>query len=71
MEFAFSLKRKWIRAGSVVIGLFLAWHQSAYLNQVFALNNQRSDNEIAVVHEIGPRLLRDFEKKEIVFVGEL
>lgn len=69
MEFAFSLKRKWMRAGSVVIGLFLAWHQSAYLNQVFALNNQRSDNEIAVVHEIGPRLLRDFEKKEIVFVG--
>lgn len=69
IEFVFSFRKRWMRTGCIMIALFLVWRQSAYLNQIFALNNQRSDNEIAVVHEIGIRLLRDFEEKETVFVG--
>jgi hypothetical protein len=49
--------------------LFLAFRQAIYLHQIAALNNQRSDNEIAVVHQLGIRLKSEFEDKPVVFVG--
>ena len=49
--------------------LFVCWHQSVFLNNTFALNNQRSDNELAVLHGIGQRLTCDYEKKPVVFVS--
>ena len=50
--------------------LLLCLHQSIYLHQILALNNQRSENELAVVRQIGFRLKSEFEQKPIVFVGK-
>ena len=36
---------------------------------MLALNNQRSDNEIAIVHQLGYRLKSEFEDKPVVFAG--
>lgn len=49
--------------------ILLCLHQSIYLHQILALNNQRSENELAVVRQVGFRLKSEFEHKPIIFVG--
>ena len=60
------------RSVGVIIFLFLAFRQSVYLNSLLALNNQRSDNEAAIVHEIGYRLYSEYDSnKPVVFTGSI
>lgn len=49
----------------------LCWHQAVYLNKLLGLNNLRSDYELATIRQIGSRLQSDFDKKPVVFVGNL
>ena len=39
------------------------------MNRLLGLNNLRSDNELAVIRQIGYRLVSEFEKKPVVFVS--
>lgn len=55
-----------------VIYLFLfvlCWYQAVYINRINGLNDLRSKNEIALIHQIGSRLVSEYEKKPVVFVG--
>lgn len=65
-----SVKKNW-RKYIYVLLFALCWHQAVYLNKLLGLNNLRSDNELAIIRQIGSRLLADFDKKPIVFVGNL
>lgn len=47
----------------------LCWHQSVCLNNILSLNNQRSDNELAMLHGVGQRITADYEKKPVFFVS--
>ena len=47
----------------------LCWHQAVYINRINGLNDLRSNNETAIIHKIGSRLVTEFEKKPVVFVG--
>ena len=47
----------------------ICWHQAVYLNRLLGLNNLRSDNELAVIRQIGFRLVSEFEKKPVIFVN--
>lgn len=54
----------------IILGLFLSLRQSIYLHQLLALNNQRSDSELAVVRNIGYELYSKHDiSKEVYFVG--
>lgn len=48
----------------------ICWHQAVYLNRILGLNNLRSDNELAIIRQIGYRLVSEFENKTVVFVGQ-
>ena len=74
---AFSFYLTIISASSTIWRRFLyavlfaiCWHQAVYLNRLLGLNNLRSDNELAVIRQIGYRLVSEFENKTIVFVGQ-
>ena len=58
----------WRRCLYVVL-LTICWHQAVYLNRLLGLNNLRSDNELAVIRQIGFRLVSEFDKKPVVFVS--
>lgn len=47
----------------------LCWHQAVYINRINGLNDLRSNNETAIIHKIGSRLVTEFENKPVVFVG--
>lgn len=52
------------------VALFaICWHQAVYLNRLLGLNNLRSDNELAVIRQIGFRLVSEYDKKPVVFVS--
>ena len=53
-----------------IILFALCWHQAVCLNRILGLNNLRSDNEVALIHQIGTRLTSEFEKKPVAFVGD-
>ena len=54
-----------------VLLMFMSYRQAVYLHELLALNNQRSDNETALVQNIGYRLYSEFDlSKEVVFTGE-
>lgn len=44
-------------------------HQSFYMNKLLCLNNQRSENELEIVRNIGQQLYSNFDKKPVVFVS--
>ena len=69
VELGMSLNRRGVRLAVLAAGLLLCLHQGVYLHRMLALNNQRSDNEIAVVHQLGTRLKSEYEDKTVVFVG--
>ena len=58
----------WQRCLYVVL-FGICWHQAVYMNRLLGLNNLRSDNELAVIRQIGYRLVSEFDKKPIVFVS--
>lgn len=65
-----SSKAEWRKYIYVVL-FGLCWYQSVYLNKLLCLNNLRSDNELAVIRQIGSRIQTDFEKKPVAFVGNI
>ncbi len=48
----------------------LCWHQAIFMNKISALNNLRSDNDLSVIRQLGKRIISQYEKKPVVFVGE-
>ena len=66
-----SFDKKWINIAVVAVLALVTVYQATYLSRMLELNNQRSENEIAVVHQLGMELTRDYKKdnKEIVFCG--
>ena len=60
---------KGLKTVTACILLLIIWQQSVYMNHVLALNNQRSDNEAAVVQQIGYQLKSQFDEKPVIFVG--
>ncbi|MDO5476256.1 MAG: glucosyltransferase domain-containing protein [Eubacteriales bacterium] len=58
------------RCGLILL-LFITWRQAAHLHMFLALNNQRYDNEAAVMHQICYRLLTEYDsEKPLIFVGD-
>ena len=58
------------RCGLVLL-LFITWRQAAHLHRFLALNNQRYDNEAAVMQQIGYKLTDEYDtSKPLVFVGD-
>ena len=54
----------------IVLLLFITWRQAAHLHRFLALNNQRYDNEAAVMQQIGFKLASEYDtSKPIIFVG--
>ena len=54
-----------------VLLMFMSYRQAIYLHELLALNNQRSDNEAALIQNIGYRLYSEFDiSKEVVFIGK-
>ncbi len=53
-----------------VLLLFLCFRQAVCVNSILTLNNQRSENEAAIVYQIGYQLKSEFEDKTVVFVGD-
>ncbi|MDO5131978.1 MAG: glucosyltransferase domain-containing protein [Eubacteriales bacterium] len=55
----------------IVLLLFIAWRQAAHLHRFLALNNQRYDNEAAVMQQIGYTLTTEYDtEKPLIFVGD-
>lgn len=67
-----SFDKKWINITVVSVLALITVYQATYLNMLLEWNHVRSENEIAVVHQLGMELTRDYKKsnKEIVFCGE-
>ena len=56
----------------LVLACFTSFRQAVFLNQTLSLNNQRSDNEAAIVYNIGTRLKSMYDNtKPVVIVGTL
>ncbi|MBQ6503257.1 MAG: glucosyltransferase domain-containing protein [Flexilinea sp.] len=70
VSFAVSCANKRLLTVAVLVfSGFICYRQSFFLNQVLALNNQRSDFEAAAIREVGFRLKTFYEEKPIMFVG--
>lgn len=58
------------RCGLVLL-LFITWRQAAHLHRYLALNNQRYDNEAAVMQELCFKLTDEYDtSKPMIFVGD-
>ena len=58
------------RCGLVLL-LFITWRQAAHMHRFLALNNQRFDNEAAVMRQIGYTLSTEYDtSKPVIFVGD-
>ena len=55
----------------IILLLFITWRQAAHLHRFLALNNQRYDNEAAVMQQIGYTLSTEYDtSKPMIFVGD-
>lgn len=55
----------------LVLLLFVVWRQAAHLHRYLALNNQRYDNEAAVMQQICYTLSTEYDtEKPLIFVGD-
>lgn len=65
--------KKRIRSAVIVLLMLVSLRQGVYLHTILALNNQRSDNEAAIVQQLGFRLYSEYDycnsRKLVVFVG--
>lgn len=53
----------------LILGV-LCFKQAVYLDSLLTLNHLRSENEIAMVYQIGYHLKSEYDDKEVVFVGD-
>lgn len=65
------LKKKELAIIFFVVTGYISYRQAAFLNKTLALNNQRSDNEAALVYDIGTRLKAYDTKKPVIFTGAI
>lgn len=63
--------RRRLYAVSIILCMVLCVHMAAWMNWILSLNHQRSQNEEAMVYQIGYRLVADYpvDQKPVVFVG--
>jgi len=61
--------KKNLQVVCVIVFSILCFRQSSFVNRVQALNNQRSDNEVTTIRDVGRRLVSDFDNKPVVFVS--
>ena len=55
----------------LVLLLFITWRQAAHLHRYLALNNQRFDNEAAIMRQLGYTLSTEYDtSKPMIFVGD-
>lgn len=55
----------------LVLLLFISYRQAVYMHSLLALDNQRSDNEAAVIQNIGYELSSNYDlNKTVIFCGE-
>lgn len=55
----------------IILLLFITWRQAAHLHMFLALNNQRYDNEAAVMQQICYDLTTQYDtEKPLIFVGD-
>ena len=47
----------------------LCWHQAGCLNRYLGLNNLRSENEEYIIRSIGEQIVRDYDKKPVIFIS--
>ena len=52
-----------------ILFLGICWYQAVYLNRLLGLNNLRSDNELAIIRQIGILVESKFDKKTLVVVS--
>ena len=65
------ISRKKLGTILCVLLMFMSYRQAVYLHELLALNNQRSDNEAALIQNIGYRLYSEFDiSKTVIFCGE-
>ena len=65
------ISRKKLGTILCVLLMFMSYRQAIYLHELLALNNQRSDNEAALIQNIGYRLYSEFYiSKTVIFCGE-
>lgn len=58
-----------IRRTAAVVLLLVCWNQASYLSRMLELNNLRSENELAVIRQLGYELRSKYDKKPVAFVG--
>lgn len=64
-----TMKRSLLNKMIIIALLFVCLRQSIYLHEILALNNQRSDDEAAIIQSIGYKIYSEFDKeKEVIFV---
>ena len=59
-----------VYAAASVLLLFLCWRQAAYTHMLLALDNQRSENEAAMVYQIGHDIVSQYDAQPVVFEGD-
>lgn len=64
-----SMKTEWRKCLCYVLLFSLCWYQAVYMNKLLSLNNLRSDNELAVIRQIGNRIVSEFDDKPIAVVS--
>ena len=70
LDWILSLKKQTLARIAIVLMLWLCWRQAAYLHKLLALNNQRSDNEAAVMQQIGYRLVSEYPGRKVLLFGD-
>ena len=63
------IKNNKVKIFSYLILFGVCWHQAAFMNKILGLNNLRSENEAYIVRSIGERIIRDYDKKPVVFIS--
>ena len=63
------LNKKTIISIAFIVSFYLCYRQSVFLNKSLALNNQRSDNEAAIIRDLGIKLSQFDNSKTVYIVG--
>lgn len=64
------LSRPLVYRAAVLLLLVCCWRQSVYLNRIFSLNNQRSENEAAVLRILAQDLTANYRDRTVLFIGD-
>ena len=69
LYFLSCLNRKTLMTSLFIMAAYICYRQGVFMNRTLALNNQRSNNEAAIVYEIGMKIKRIDEAKPVYIVG--